>query len=153
MIASGAGAAARRSRHLVGRERLDDGARDRRDLEPRERIGPDVVLGHDPVTEHAERPGPGGDGGGLAAAFDEVGQPGAADAQVDVGQGQVAIVGAGEGAVGVEPLEVELDRPLRQDLRAAGGDEGRDDRVEAVAARVAAASTRSQVNIAIRRIR
>ena len=76
-----------------------------------------------------------------------------ADVQVEVGQGQVALVAAGEGAVGVESLEVELDRPLRQDLGAAGGDEGRHDRVEAVAARVAAASTRSQVNIAIRRIR
>jgi hypothetical protein len=40
-------------------------------------------------------------------------------------------------------LEVELDRLRRQDLRAADGDKGGDDCVEAVAARVAAASTRS----------
>jgi hypothetical protein len=31
--------------------------------------------------------------------------PGEGDAQLDVGQGQVALVGAGEGAVGVQPLE------------------------------------------------
>jgi hypothetical protein len=47
----------------------------------------------------------------------------------------------------------ELDRPLRQDRCPAGGDEGGDDRVEEVPARVPAATTRGQVNIAIRRIR
>ena len=73
--------------------------------------------------------------------------------EVEVGQGQIAIGTAGEGAVGVEPLEIELDRLCREVLGAAGGDEGGDDRVEAVAARVTAASTRSQVNFAIRRIR
>ena len=73
--------------------------------------------------------------------------------QVDIGQAEVAIVGTGELAIGVQPFEVELDRPLRQDLGAAGGDEGGHDRVEAVAARVAAASTRRQVNMAIRRMR
>jgi hypothetical protein len=51
------------------------------------------------------------------------------------------------------PFEVELDGPLRQDLGAAGSDERRHDRVEAVAPWVPAASTRSQVNIALRRIR
>ena len=50
-------------------------------------------------------------------------------------------------------VEVELDRPLRQDLGAAGGDERPDDSVETVASRVAAATTRSQVNMAIRLIR
>lgn len=138
-MASGVGAAA--------------SARNRRDLEPRERIGADVVLGHDPVAEHAERPGPGRHGGRLATAFDEVGQPGAADVEVDIGQGEFVIVGTGEGAIGVRPVEEELDRPLRQDLGATGGGQGGDDRVEAVAPRVPAASTRSQVNIAIRRIR
>jgi hypothetical protein len=101
--------------HLVGRERLDDRPRDRRDLESRQRIGADVVLRHDPVTEHAERACPGGDGGRLATALDEVGQPGPADVQVDIGQREVAIVGTGEVAIGVQALEVELDRPLRQD--------------------------------------
>ena len=62
-------------------------------------------------------------------------------------------VGTGEVAIGVQPFEVELDRPLRQDLGPAGGDEGGHDRVEPVAARVAAATTRSQVNMTIRRIR
>ena len=105
------------------------------------------------MTERAERVGPGRDGGRLATAFDEVGQPGAADAQVDIGQGEVAVVGTREGAIGVQALEVELDRPFGQDLRAAGGDEGGHDRVDAVAARVTAARRRSRVNIAIRRIR
>jgi hypothetical protein len=63
------------------------------------------------------------------------------------------IVGTGEVAIGVQPFEVELDRPLRQDLGATGGDEGGHDGVEAMAPRVPAAITRSQVNIAIRRIR
>jgi hypothetical protein len=40
-----------------------------------------------------------------------------------------------------------------QDLGTTGGDEGRDRRIEWVPPRVAAANTRSQVNIAIRRIR
>jgi len=65
----------------------------------------------------------------------------------------VVIVGTGEGAIGVQSFEVELDGPLRQDLRATGGDEGGDDGVEAVAPRVPAATTHDQVNIAIRRIR
>ena len=72
--------------------------------------------------------------------------------QLEVGQGQVDR-GAGEGAVGVERLEVELDRPFRQDRCLAGGDERRHHRVEPVPARVPVASTRSQVNIAIVRIR
>ena len=41
----------------------------------------------------------------------------------------------------------DIDRPLRQDRCPAGGDERRNDRVEPVAARVAAASTRSQVDV------
>jgi hypothetical protein len=45
--------------------------------------------------------------------FDEVGKPGAGDPQVDIGQCQVVIVGARDRAIGVERLEVELDRPLR----------------------------------------
>ena len=128
-------------------------SRDLRDLEPRERIGPDVVLGHDPVAEDASARARAATVAGLRSALDEVGQPGATDVQVEVGQGQVVLVGAGERAVGVQALEVELDRPLRQDLRATGGDEARHDRVEAVAARVRARSTRRQVNMKIRRIR
>ena len=52
------------------------------------------------------------------------------DPEFDVGQGQLPLVGAGEGAVRVQALEVELDRPLRKDLGATGGDELGDDRVE-----------------------
>lgn len=99
------------------------------------------------------RAGPGRDRGGFPAAFDEVSQPSAADVQVDVGLGQFALVDVGEGAVRVERLEVKPDRPLRQNLGAAGGDECCDDRIEPVPARVPAARTRNQVNMAIRRIR
>ncbi len=151
MIASGAGR--HEVRHLVGREGLDDGLGHLGNLEPGEGIRPDVLLGLDPVPEHAQGPSSGRDGGRLAAALDEVSEPGSTGIQVEVGQGEVALVRAGEGPVRVQPLEVELDRPLRQDLGAAGGDEGGDDRVETVAARVAARRTRRQVNMTIRRIR
>ena len=46
---------------------------------------------------------------GLAAPFDEVGEPGASHSQVQIGEAQIAIFTAGEGAVRVQPLEVELD--------------------------------------------
>jgi hypothetical protein len=50
-------------------------------------------------------------------------------------------------------IEVEIDRPLRQDLGAAGRDERSDRGIKRVAARVPVRSTRRQVNIAFRRIR
>ena len=122
-------------------------------LRSSQRIGPNVGVGHDPVAGHPQGPSSTPDGGRFAAALDQGGQPGAADVQVQVRQGQGALGAASKGAVRVGPLEVELDRPLGEDRCSAGGDEGGNDRVEPVAARVPAASTRSQVNIAIRRIR
>jgi hypothetical protein len=57
-----------------------------------------------------------------------------------IGQGQVPLPGAGEGAARVERLDVELDRPPRQDGCPTGGDEGGDNRLERMPAPVAAGS-------------